>query len=86
MTTNKSRPSHQGGWDVFCERSQKAFLRCTTGEKKNGLLLIEVFSKLFNTQNDGHQGSILGGLLLFIRVRENPAFKPNLLSTTNIGG
>jgi len=33
-----------------------------------GFLLIEVFSKLVNTQNYGHQGTILGGLLLFIRV------------------
>jgi hypothetical protein len=30
--------------------------------------LIETFRKLFNTKNYGHQGSILGGLLLFIRV------------------
>ena len=36
--------------------------KVTTCEKKNGLLLIEVFSKLFNTQNYGNQGSILGGL------------------------
>jgi len=31
-------------------------------ERKTGLLLIEVFSKLFNPQNYGHQGLILGGL------------------------
>ena len=34
------------------------FLNITTCEKKNGLLLIEVFSK----RNYGHQGSFLGGL------------------------
>jgi hypothetical protein len=38
------------------------FLYCTTYEKKNGFLLIEVFRKLFNPQNYGHQGTILGGL------------------------
>ena len=37
----------------------------TTCERENGFLLIEVFSKLFNTQNYGHQGSILGGLFYF---------------------
>jgi len=36
-------------------------LYVTTSEKKNGFLLIEVFSKLFNPQNYGHQGMILGG-------------------------
>jgi len=50
------------------------FLKVTTFEKKTGFLLIEVFSKLFNTQNYGHQGSILGGLLLFIRGSKNFAF------------
>ncbi len=30
------------------------FLYVTTYEKKNGFLLIEVFRKLFNPQNDGH--------------------------------
>jgi hypothetical protein len=34
----------------------------TTSEKKNGFLLIATFKKLFNTQNQGHQGSFLGGL------------------------
>jgi len=29
-------------------------LKVTTSKKKTGFLLIEVFSKLFNTQNDGH--------------------------------
>jgi hypothetical protein len=32
--------------------------------RKTGFLLIEVFSKLFNTQNYGHQGTILGGRFL----------------------
>lgn len=39
-----------------------AFLNVTTSEKKNGYLLIEAFGKLFNTQTNGHLGSILGGL------------------------
>ncbi len=39
----------------------------TTCERKNDFLLIEVFRKLFNSQNYGHQGSILGGHLLFVR-------------------
>jgi len=51
-----------------------SFLKVTTYEKKNGFLLIEVFRKLFNTQNYGHQGSILGGLLWFIRVSNNYAY------------
>ena len=43
------------------------FLFVTTCETKNGLLLIEVFSKLFNPQNDEHQGSILGShFILFL--------------------
>ena len=41
------------------------FLNVTTSETKIGFLLIEVFSKLFNTQNYGHQGSILGGFFYF---------------------
>jgi hypothetical protein len=39
----------------------------TTYEKKNGFFLIEVFRKLFNTQNYGHQGSILGGHFLYVK-------------------
>ena len=35
---------------------------------KNGFLLIVVFSKLFNTQNYGHQGSILGGLYYYEKL------------------
>jgi hypothetical protein len=38
-----------------------AFPHSTTYETKIDFLLIEVFSKLFNTQNYGHQGTILGG-------------------------
>ena len=34
----------------------------TTCETKNGLLLIAIFRKLFNPQNDGHLDSIMGGL------------------------
>jgi hypothetical protein len=37
-------------------------LKFTTYEKKTGFLLIAVFRKLFNAQNDGRQGLILGGL------------------------
>jgi hypothetical protein len=40
------------------------FLFFTTCERKIGFLLIEVFSKHFNIQIYGHQGTILGGLLL----------------------
>ena len=32
------------------------FLFVTTSKTKLAVLLIEVFSKLFNPQNDGHQG------------------------------
>ena len=38
------------------------FTFVTTSETEKGVLLIEVSSKLVNTQNYGHQGSILGGL------------------------
>ena len=48
----------------------------TTSETETGFFLIEVFRKLFNPQNDGHQGLNLGGLLLFIRVSKNYAFWP----------
>jgi len=37
----------------------------TTSKKKIGFLLMEVFSKLFNTQNYGHQDLFLGGLFLY---------------------
>ena len=37
----------------------------TTSEMKTGFLLIEVFRKLINPQNYGHQGSILGGHFYF---------------------
>jgi len=37
------------------------FLNVTTDETKTGVLLIEQFKRIFNTQNYGHQGSILGG-------------------------
>jgi hypothetical protein len=43
--------------DICCS----TFLESTTYERKTGFLLIELF-KLFNTQNYGHQGTILGGL------------------------
>jgi hypothetical protein len=49
---------------VNSEAMQVGFSFITTSEKKNGFLLIEVFSKLFNTQNYGHQGTILGGRFL----------------------
>ena len=41
------------------------FLLVMTSKKKTCLLLIEVFRKLFSTQNYGHQGSILGGRFYF---------------------
>jgi len=37
-------------------------LKITTSEKINGFLLIEVFRKLFNPQNNGHLKA--GGLFL----------------------
>jgi hypothetical protein len=42
-----------------------AFLLVTTSETKYGFLLIETFRKFFNTQNYGHQDSILGGLIIW---------------------
>jgi hypothetical protein len=52
------------------------FLKVTTPETKNGFLLIETFKKPINTQNYGHQGSILGGLScsaeLVGRIDEEP--------------
>jgi hypothetical protein len=35
-----------------------------TSKKKNGFLLIGVFSKPINTQNYGHQDLFLGGLFI----------------------
>ena len=43
--------------------------------RKTAYLLIEVFRKLFNPQNDGHQGSILDGLFLYVRVSKDFAFR-----------
>jgi hypothetical protein len=62
------------------------FLESTTSETKNGFLLIEVFRKLFNPQNNGHQGSILGGHFLYCRGCRDFVFKPNSFSTNKIGG
>ncbi len=63
------------------------FLYVTNSKTKTGFLLIEVFRKLFNTQNYGHQGSILGGLLIWwvhsdlrLRKRQNTNFAPHLLT------
>ena len=50
------------------------FLFVTTSEKKIGFLLIEIFRKLVNTKNYGHQGSILGGHFSYVRVSKNIAF------------
>ena len=50
-----------------CEQSfldNAIFLKVTIPEKKIGFLLIQIYRKLVNTQNYGHQGSILGALLL----------------------
>jgi hypothetical protein len=41
---------------------------CTTSEKKIGFLLIEIFRKLFNTQNDGHQGFDPWWPFLYVRA------------------
>ena len=53
------------------EANSSLFLQVTTYETKFGLLLTEVFSKLFNTKNYGHQGSILGGLSYNSRFMES---------------
>ncbi len=50
------------------------FSKNTTCEKENGLLLTEVFKKLFNPQNDGHLDLSLGGHFLYVRVFSNFAF------------
>jgi hypothetical protein len=36
-------------------------LQVMTSERGNGILLIEVFERFVNTQNNGHQGSMLAG-------------------------
>jgi hypothetical protein len=43
-----------GEIDLCHIKRSKLFLNVTTSEKKNGFLLIEVFRKIINTQNDGH--------------------------------
>jgi len=44
---------------LFCHKALRdTFLSVTTYEKKTVFLLTEVFSKLFNTQNDGHQDQL----------------------------
>jgi hypothetical protein len=50
------------------------FSYVTTYERKNGLLLIEVFSKFFNTQNDGRLDQFRAANL-FIRVSNNHVFR-----------
>jgi hypothetical protein len=47
-----------------------------------GFLLIEVFRKLFNTENYGHQGSLLGGLFYFVFPVDISDQKSNLLTRT----
>jgi hypothetical protein len=49
-------------------------------------LLIEVFRQLINTQNNGHQDSILGGLFSFVRVSKNFAFRPISHAPSNAVG
>jgi hypothetical protein len=63
-----------------------AFLNVTTYKRKNGFLLIEIFRKLFNPQNYGHQGSLLGGLFLYVRGSKNFAFRPIKTLSDNVGG
>ena len=50
---NKSLDIKVNGHQVYV---RVAVLFITTPEKKFGFLLIAVFKKLFNPQNDGHQG------------------------------
>jgi hypothetical protein len=56
---------------------QRNFSEVVTYMKKTGVLLIEVFRKHLNAQNYGHLGSVLGGLLLFVRISKNFAFQPS---------
>jgi hypothetical protein len=42
------------------------FVFVATSEPKTGFLSIEVFSKLFNTKSYAPQGSIPGGLLIYL--------------------
>ena len=58
------------------------FSNITTYKTKTGLLLIETFRK----KNYGHQGSILGGLLLFIRGRNDFPFGEFVAWKTYVGG
>jgi hypothetical protein len=57
----KTRSDLPGGTPLYILVGMIGFLNVTTYEKKNDFLLIEVFRKLFNAQNDGLQGLILGG-------------------------
>jgi hypothetical protein len=54
--------------EEFALNNLTIFSKVTICEMKNGFLLIVVFSKLFNTQNYGHQGSILGGLYYYEKL------------------
>ena len=49
--------------------------------EENNFLLIEVFSKLFNAQNYGHQGSILGGIFYFHLPVDIPDKNSKILTT-----
>ena len=55
---------HENGLSVEFDRTfnLKESLLVTIRERKNNFFLVEVFSKPFNTQIYGHQGTILGGL------------------------
>jgi hypothetical protein len=66
--------------------TQKSWvLDVATSEKKTGFLLIAVFSKPFNPNNDGSPEAILGGYLLFIRVNGSFAFVPLKQNSLNEG-
>ena len=58
----------------------------TTSKKKTGFLLIETFRKLFNPQNDGHQGLVPWWPFLYIRVSKNFAIQPISDTPINVRG
>jgi hypothetical protein len=46
--------------------TENRFLYVTTSKKENGFLLIEVFSKLINPQNDGHLDQLRVAVYYFL--------------------
>jgi hypothetical protein len=50
----------------LCKR--ELFSNITTSETKKDFLLMEVFSKHFNTQNDGHLDQFQVAVFLYVRL------------------